>query len=102
MGERVLKASRELRPGEEVEIHQGGFFRRLRHLADPQSRVGAKLVAEFCLDATPEEELKRRREHQEQLRLQRASGEGRPTKRDRRDLDKFLGKFIEDYESGRL
>ena len=97
-----IKPARDLKPGDEVDVHAGAYFRRYRHLADPPSRVGAKRVPGFCVEVTPEGELDKRREHEAQQRLQRAPGEGRPTKRDRRSLDRFIRKFMDDYAAGKL
>ena len=56
----------------------------------PKSRVGAKLVADYRKDITPPEVLAQK----EMIRLSRENyrkkGMGRPTKKDRRDIEGFL------------
>jgi len=56
----------------------------------PKSRVGAKLVDIYRTDTTPKSEF----EAQELLKYSkdyyREKGEGRPTKKDRREIDNFL------------
>ncbi|HPB02132.1 MAG TPA: RNA-binding S4 domain-containing protein, partial [Bacteroidales bacterium] len=56
----------------------------------PKSRVGAKLLPNYILELTPEEELKKLDMVRERLVLQRPKGTGRPTKKDRRELDDWM------------
>ena len=86
------KPARDVRPGETVTVRQGLALRTLRVEAVPRSRVGPKLVANFCTDLTPPAELEKRRERSVQQFLEREKGTGRPTKRDRRLLDELLGR----------
>lgn len=86
----VAKPAREVQAGEMVTVKQGLFTRTLRVVAVPQSRVGAKLRWEFCVDLTPPEEYARLRERSVQQVLAREKGSGRPTKKERRVLDNFL------------
>ena len=85
------KPARDVRPGELVTVVEGLITRRLRVLGIPRSRVGAKLVPSFCEDQTPPEELSKAREQPIQQFLARERGSGRPTKRDRREIDRLLG-----------
>ena len=73
-----------------VRVRQGLVLRTLRVVAVPASRVGAKLVPNFCLDLTPREELEKARGNPIQQFLAREKGSGRPTKRDRRLLDRVF------------
>ena len=80
------KPSREVRTGETITVQLGLMVRTLRVVEIPRSRVGAKLVATYCTDLTPPEELEKGRERSVQQVLEREKGSGRPTKRDRRLL----------------
>lgn len=84
------KASREVKTGDEISVRKGPVVFTLRVTAFPVSRVGARDVGRYVQDITAPEEI----EKLEMLRLQRAaarpSGLGRPTKRERRELDDFL------------
>lgn len=84
------KPAREIRPGEMVKVRQGLVQRTLRVRDVPRSRVGAKLVSQFCDDLTPAEEFAKARENPLKQFLEREKGSGRPTKRDRRLLDQLF------------
>lgn len=87
----VAKPAREVRPGEIVRVRIGLINRTLRVIGAPRSRVGAKLVGDYCADLTPPEEMAKLRENTVQQVLAREKGSGRPTKRDRRLLDELFG-----------
>lgn len=90
VNELPAKPARDVRPGETITVRQGLVLRTLRVVDVPRSRVGAKLVPNFCTDITPKEELEKAREHSVQQLLAREKGSGRPTKRDRRLLDSLF------------
>ena len=54
------------------------------------NRVGAKLVSEFAEDITPQEELDKLNAPFETVYVRRDRGTGRPTKKERRDLDRLM------------
>jgi ribosome-associated heat shock protein Hsp15 len=85
-----VKPSREVRGGVIVVARQGLIRRTLKVLGVPASRVGAKGVAAYCEDQTPAEEFAQARRQRVQQLLARAKGSGRPTKRDRRRLDRLF------------
>ena len=91
INERVAKPAREVQAGEVVTVKLGLFTRTLRVVGVPRSRVGAKLLPDFCVDLTPPEEFEKLRERSVQQASARESGSGRPTKRDRREIDGFFG-----------
>ena len=84
----AVKPSRDLKVNQEITIHLGPITRRVKVLGVIQKRVGAKLVSEYMLDLTPEEEYKK-------LELIKSSPfthrKGRPTKKERRDMDEWFG-----------
>lgn len=87
----VCKPARELKPGETVTVREEGFLRILVVKDFPVSRVGAKLVPEYCEDRSPPKPTREQRMAAGELVLARPRGLGRPTKRDRRKLDDLLG-----------
>ncbi len=86
-----VKPSRDVRAGEVVIVRQGLIHRTLKVRAVPPARVGAKLVAAYCEDQTPPAEFAKARAQRVQQFLARARGSGRPTKRDRRLIDRLFG-----------
>ena len=88
---RPAKASREVRIGELVIVRQGLILRTLAVRGVPPSRGSPKMVGAYCDDRTPPEEFQKARKQRVQHFLARAIGSGRPTKRDRRLLDRLLG-----------
>jgi ribosome-associated heat shock protein Hsp15 len=96
-GERVLKASSDLRGGELIEMPfaEGPGMRLVRVLALIEKRVGAPEAKLACEDLTPSETLDLRKnwtEAQTAARTLRQEGDqGRPTKKNRRDRDLYHG-----------
>ena len=88
-GERV-KPAREVRIGEVISVRVGAVTRTLRVVSLLDRRVGAKHVSEYLEDLTPPEERPKTRVAEAGPRPVRDRGLGRPTKRDRRLLDRFL------------
>lgn len=91
INDQPVKPARDVKPGEQIVVRQGVIKRTLAVVGMPRSRVGPKLVAEFCTDLTPPEEYEKARAQRVQQLLAREKGSGRPTKRDRRLLDRLLG-----------
>ncbi|MEK6452331.1 MULTISPECIES: RNA-binding S4 domain-containing protein [unclassified Myroides] len=91
------KASREVFPTDKISLRKDQILYQLTVLDLPPNRVGAKLVDIYRKDTTPAESF----EHLELLKLSkdyyRSKGMGRPTKKDRRDIDDYLD--IEDDET---
>lgn len=85
-----VKPSRSVRTGERVVVRQGLIKRTLEVCSVPRSRVGPKLVSTYYTDLTPPEEFAKARSQPLQHLLAREKGSGRPTKRDRRLLDRLL------------
>ncbi len=85
----VAKSSKEVFPADKITIRKDQINYELTVLDIPQNRVGAKLVDIYRKDETPQEAFK----HLELLKLSkehyRAKGQGRPTKKDRRDIEDF-------------
>ena len=87
-----VKPSKEIFIGEKIVFRKNQINYELEVLDVPPNRVGAKLVDLYRKDITPKEAF----ENQELLKVSkdyyRKKGTGRPTKKDRRD--------IEDYADG--
>ena len=85
-----LKPSRMIKVGDVIQVRRQPVIFSFKVLALSQNRLGAKLVPEYMQQVTTPDQL----ELWEMLKLDkannRAKGLGRPTKKDRRDLDDFL------------
>ncbi|MDR1023013.1 MAG: RNA-binding S4 domain-containing protein [Prevotellaceae bacterium] len=86
------KASRELKAGDTVSFRKPPVTYAYKVTGFPKSRVAAKLVAEFADDQTPQEERDKLSVDRLTTFVQREKGTGRPTKKDRRQLDFLMGK----------
>jgi ribosome-associated heat shock protein Hsp15 len=89
IGEEPVKPAREVKAGDVITARVNQMTRTVVALDAPKSRVGAKLVAQFMEDRTPPEEYQRRREANFLPPGFRPQGSGRPTKRERREIDSF-------------
>ncbi len=86
-----VKASRLVKANEEIEIKKPPVVYTYKVIAFPKSRVGAKLVPEYITDLTSEEELLKLQKT-DSFFIKRDKGTGRPTKKERRLLDKMKRK----------
>lgn len=81
------KPAREPKPGEVITARVGIMVRTVRFIAAPRSRVAGKLVPEYAEDLTPPEEYEKRDVPNLLPPGFRPPGAGRPTKRERRELE---------------
>ncbi len=88
----TAKASRDVHPGDMISFSKEGITYQFQVNDLPKSRVGAKLVAEFIEDRTESEELEKKEFITLMRKFRRQRGTGRPTKKERRDLDDFQDK----------
>lgn len=88
-----VKASREVRVGEVIHARANETNRVVEVLGFPPNRLGPKLVPEFLKDLTPAEEYLRVLQVRTAPIALRDKGAGRPTKRERRDLDRISSKL---------
>lgn len=85
----VSKASKDVREGSVINLRKEGITYTYRVDALPSSRVGAPKVDAHISDITQAEELERREFIRLTAKLNRQKGTGRPTKKDRRDIDRL-------------
>ncbi len=85
-----IKPAREVKIGDTVEIikHNAVFSFKIKDLLS--NRVGAKLVENYIIDVTAPEEVEKFKLYQTSQRVYRDYGTGKPSKKDRRDLDDYL------------
>lgn len=90
INEHIAKPGREVFPMDAIVVRKNQINYQFTVLDIPQSRVGAKLVDMYRKDTTPKEAF----EHNELLQYSkeyyRKKGAGRPTKKDRREIEDYL------------
>jgi ribosome-associated heat shock protein Hsp15 len=90
LGNSPVKSSREVKDNDVIKIRKNQIDYQLKIIQIPKSRMSAKLVPLYIQDKTEKDQyeiLKLRKLNQEHYRNK---GEGRPTKKDRRDIDGFV------------
>ena len=100
MNDVELKPSRSFHVGDVFTVRKGPITYTYRVLQLSEHRLGAKLVPDYMRDETPREQL-------ELLELARMAGNGsrdrgtgRPTKKDRREIETFISTdYFEPFDS---
>lgn len=95
VGETNAKPSRNVQVSDVIHVRKGAVNYTYKVLQPIEHRVGAKLVEQYALNLTPEEELAKLRAPVETFFLSRDRGAGRPTKKDRRKIEQ-LWDLLED------
>jgi ribosome-associated heat shock protein Hsp15 len=89
VGEKAVKPAQEIRSGEIIRVRKGAVYFEWEVVDFPRSRVAAALVPDYARDITPESQRHKLEEIRAAQRdLMRPVG--RPTKRDRRDWEKYF------------
>lgn len=88
--EEKVKPSREIYPTDVIQVRKNQINYSIEVLDLPPSRVGAKLVGIYALDITPKENLEKLDLLKYSKDYYRKKGTGRPTKKDRRDIDDYI------------
>ncbi len=89
IGEGAVKSSKEVKPGDLIRIRKNQIDYKIEVLQIPKSRLGAKLVPEYIKDRTEKEQYEILQMRRSEQNYYRAKGVGRPTKRDRRELEGY-------------
>ena len=76
--------------GDLISVQKNNAVFSYKILQLTTKRLGAKLVLDHLLDLTPEEELEKYKTYQMAQRAYRGKDQGKPNKKDRRDIDHFL------------
>ena len=86
-----VKPSRMIKPGDEIAIRKPPVTYTFRVLDVTENRMGAKLVPQYLENITPKEQYEILEMNKISGFVNRAKGLGRPTKKDRRELEQFTG-----------
>jgi len=92
INDQEIKPSRDANIGDVVSVRINPHFTRtVKVIGLLKNRVGAKLVPNYAEDLTPPEEFDKLKRYNELNWERRDRGIGRPTKRERRDIDRLKG-----------
>ena len=89
------KPAHRVKVGDTVTVRTRGVTRTYLVQKLVEKRVGAPIAVECYEDQTPEDALPKPRSTDERIDAawaERTGGAGRPTKRDRRQMEKFIGR----------
>lgn len=88
--ETTVKPSREIKVGEIIQVKKAPITKSFKVLALVGKRMGAKLIIDFVEDVTSADQLELLEMQKNMRWIERDRGTGRPTKKDRRELDDFF------------
>ncbi|MBQ6882204.1 MAG: RNA-binding S4 domain-containing protein [Alistipes sp.] len=88
------KPSREVKIGDIIAVRRQAVTYQYKVLDLVSSRQGAKNVPQYCLDITPQEELDKLNAPRETIFVFRDRGTGRPTKKERREIDSLMDELF--------
>ena len=91
-----VKPARDVYPGDVIEIRKDQIHYTLQVLDLPTSRLGAKLVDQYRKDTTLKEAFSNKELLKYAKDYYRKKGTGRPSKKDRRDLEDFTESISDD------
>lgn len=95
----AAKPSREVKIGDVIAVKRLPAVFQYKVVDLVSSRQPAKNVPSYCIDMTPQSELDKLVRPRETVFVFRDRGTGRPTKKERRELDSLMdGMFLDDEE----
>ncbi len=86
-----VKPSRNIRAGDVIQVRKPPVTFSFKVLALADKRMGAKMVPQFMENVTPPDQYELLELNKISGFVDRQRGTGRPTKKERRDLDQFAG-----------
>jgi ribosome-associated heat shock protein Hsp15 len=95
-----VKASKEIKVGDHLTIQKANAWFSYRVVGLTEKRVGAPLVDQFIIDITHESERQKLLDYNAAQRAYQQFGTGKPSKKNRRHLDKFFTADAEDQAQG--
>lgn len=94
-----VKPARMVKPGDVIQVKKSPITYSFKVLQAIEKRVGAKIVSEFMENVTTPDQYELFEMSKISGFVGRAKGTGRPTKKDRRDLDDFFTpEYLDDLE----
>lgn len=96
LNDTAVKPSKTIKSGDIIGIKAGPIIRSFKVTGLTQNRINAKLVPEFREEITAPDQLDLIQLGKLAMQSNRQRGTGRPTKKERRDLDDFFEPFFID------
>ena len=93
-----VKPSRMVKEGDVISVRKPPVTYSFKILKTIEQRVGAKLIPEIYENVTPPDQYELLEMNRISGFINRQRGTGRPTKKDRRALDDFVGPSLEGYD----
>ena len=93
LNDSIAKGSKEVKKGDRIEIRKGAIHYKYLVVAVVDKRQGASAVPQYATNITPQSELDKLSAPHETIFLKRERGAGRPTKKERREIDRLMSDF---------
>jgi ribosome-associated heat shock protein Hsp15 len=94
-----VKSSRTVKVGDVIQVRKPPITYSFKVLQLAENRMGAKLVPGFMENVTPKEQMDILQLQRLNGFIDRAKGTGRPTKKDRRDLDEYTQpEYVDEFD----
>lgn len=90
IGDQLVKPSREVIIGDKIKVRKNQIWHKLKVMDIPKSRLGAKLVDIYRENITPDNAFDHIKVQNLSKVTNREKGTGRPTKKDRREMDDYF------------
>lgn len=94
MDDTPVKPAKEVKAGDKIMVKKNPVEYHYKVIEPIQKRVSAKLAGDYVEDITPKEEKDKLEEMKKVQKLKRPKGQGRPTKKERRQIDRVKRKGI--------
>lgn len=99
LGGQQVKAARMVKAGDIIQVKKSPITYSFKVIHPIEKRVGAKLVSEYMENVTTPDQYELLEMSKISGFVNRARGTGRPTKKDRRELEDFtVPEFIDDFD----
>ena len=88
----IIKPGKIIKENDIISVKTIPIWRLFKVLDFPKSRINAKLVSDYAIEITSEDDLLKLKEYQNINKQNKYLGiKGRPTKKDRRNINKLKG-----------
>ena len=90
VNDQLVKPSRDVIPTDKVKVRKNQIWRTFEILSIPKNRISAKLVDLYCIEKTENSILETESLRKLSYNVFREQGKGRPTKKERREIDSII------------